>query len=149
MIQGKAALVVGFSLAAVFGLIFLQPVVGAVNDNTGQQTVTDETVTADLDSYVDLGGFDVDEGSVVVESYNDTSESYETVSSSDYVVRYPAGELQINSSASIVQDGESVRVSYQYQATDGAATTVVGFIPVILATLVLFTVAQGVQRGMR
>jgi len=148
MVRGKAALVLGFVLAAVFGLIFLQPVVGAVQDNTGTQAVTNETVNADLDSYADLGGYDVDEGSVTVYGFNDTSSSYETVSSTDYDVRYPEGELQVNSTASIVQDGETIKVSYDYQASDGVATTVIGFIPVIMATLILFVLSQGVQRGM-
>jgi hypothetical protein len=148
MVRGKAALVLGFVLAAVFGLIFLQPVVGAVNDNTGQQSVTNETVTADLDSYVDLGGYDVDEGSVTVYGFNDTSSSYETVADADYDVREPEGELRVNSSASVVQDGETVKVSYDYQASDGVATTVIQFVPVIMATLVLFVLSQGVQRGM-
>jgi len=147
MVNGKAALVLGFALAAVIGIIFLEPVVGAVNDNTGQQSVTNESITADVGNWVELQGFDVVDGSETVYGFNDSSGSFEVATEgSDYEINNSDGALKALSGSSLIDDGEEVKVSYDYQATSGVTTTVAGFIPVMLGTLILFVVAQGVQR---
>lgn len=146
---GKAKLVLAFALAAVIGVIFLQPVVGAVNDNTGSQDVTNETVTAQVGTYVDLGGYDIDENSETVYGYNDSSGSYEVASEgTDYEIAYGNGSIKALNGSSLIDDGEDVKVSYTYQASGTLATTVIGFIPVMLGTLVLVVVARGVEKEM-
>jgi len=147
MVKGKAALVLGFALAATFGVIFLSPVVGAVNDNTGTQSVVNETVTANTGTYVDLGGYDINSGSETVYGFNDTSGSYEVASSpGDYEMDYDSGAIKANSSSTLINDSEDIKVSYDYQAAGPLATTVIEFVPVMMGTLILFVVGRGVQR---
>jgi len=146
--KGKATLVLTFALAAVIGMIFLSPVVDAVNTNTGVQSVN-ENVTADTGSYVELTGYDIDESSVVVEGFNDTSGSYEQASEgTDYELNTSDGSLKALSGSSLIDDGENVIVKYDYQASGGLTTTVVGFIPVMMGTLLLWTVSRGVMKEM-
>jgi hypothetical protein len=147
--NGKAGMVLAFMLAAVIGVIFLQPVVGAANDNSGTQTVTNETIDANYDTFVDLGGYAVVSGSETVWGYNDTDSSYETaVQGTDYELNLNSGEIKILNGSSLIEDGETVKVSYDYEASGELTATVMEFIPVMLGTLVLVIVARGVQREM-
>lgn len=141
--------VVIFVVAAVIGMIFLSPVVAAVDDNTGSQTVTNETVAAQTGQFVDLSGYDIAQNSETVYGYNDTSGSYEVASAgTDYDMSYSDGEIKALTGSSLVDDGEDVKVSYDYQASGAMTSTVLGFIPVMLGTLVFAKLAMGVQREM-
>jgi len=147
--KGKSTVVIGFVLAAVIGVIFLGPVANAADTNTGTQTVTNETVAAQTDEYVDLGGYNIVDGSETVYGYNDTSASYEVASAgSDYDLKNGPGEIKANSSSSLIEDGEDIKVSYDYEASSDITATVVGFIPVMLGTLVFAKIAMGVNRQM-
>jgi len=149
MVSGKASVVIGFALAAVIGLIFLGPIVGAVNDNTGAQTVTNESVTANTGQFVDLGGFDLVDGSETVYGLNDTSGNYEVATAgSDYEMDNLDGEVKALSGSSLIEDGEAMKVTYDYTASGSVTSTVVGFIPVMIATLLLFVISQGVIKEM-
>lgn len=142
----KATVIVGFAVAAAIGVIFMSPVVSAVNQNTGVQSVTNETVTADYNASADLAGYDVDAGSVTVYGLNETSGHYETATEpDDYELRAGPGEVDFNESSTLINEGEDVRVTYDYTATSGTTTLIIGFIPVMLGTLILTVIARGVQ----
>lgn len=147
--KGKAGMVVLFVIAAIVGVIFLGPVSQAATENTGAQNVTNETVTANTGTVVDLGGYDIDENSETVYGYNDTSGSYEVATpGTDYNMSYSSGGIEVLASSSLIEDGEEIKVSYDWQASNSFTTTVVGFIPVMLATLIFAKLANGVTKGM-
>lgn len=147
MAPKTASYVIAFVLVAIIGMVFLTPVVQAVDDNSGQQSITNETVTAQHGEYVDLGGYAIDSSSETVWGYNDTSGSYEQATSgTDYDMNYSAGEIQANSSSSLIQDGEDIKVSYTYQASNESTSVILGFIPVMFGTLIFAKLAQGVQK---
>jgi hypothetical protein len=141
--DGKTGKVIAIVLAVVLGIVVMQPVVGAVNDNSG--TVSEaENVTADLGNYSDLGGYDLVDGTVVVES-SDGPATYSE--GSDYEVALENGSIKALSSGTI-SDGETLNVTYDYQATDGATSTVLGFVPVMFGVLLFVAVSRGVMDGM-
>lgn len=141
--------VILFAIAATIAMIFLSPVVTAVNDSTGTQSVTNETITADVGNAVDLAGFNIVDGSVTVYEFNDTSGSFEVATEgTDYNISLEPGELTALASSDNIEDGEDVKVTYDYEAAGSITTTVVGFVPVMIGAVVLFMLGQGVQREM-
>jgi hypothetical protein len=142
-LNGSSGKIIAIVLAVVLGIVVMQPVVGAVNDNTG--TVSDaENVTADLGNYSDLGGYDLVDGTVVVESTDGTTTYSE---GSDYEVALENGSIKPLSSGTIT-DGETLNVTYDYNATDSSTTTVLGFVPVMFGVLLFVVVSRGVMGGM-
>lgn len=140
--NGKAGLVLGIVLAVVIGMVVLSPVVSAVNDNTG--TVSEsENVTQDIGNFTDLGGYEIVSGSSVV-----TNEAGTTLTEgTDYEIGEQNGSIKFLSTTATT-DGNLADVSYDYQATDGPATTVIGFVPVMFGLLLFVAAARGVQRQM-
>jgi hypothetical protein len=125
-------------LAVTIGAMFLGPVATTVADSTGTQVVTNETVTADTSQYVEVDGYELVDGTVTVYGYNDTSGSYEQATEgTDYSVKLEPGSIQANSSSTLIQDGEDVKVSYDYEATTGTQTLVAGFITTLFITLLI------------
>lgn len=142
--SGKVA--VAFALAAVVGIVAFQPLLGAVNQNSGSQDITNETITASSGEYVPLSGYDIFEDSEIVRVYNESSDSYEQVAEgSDYEMRYGAGSLKALESSSSISTGDTLKVSYRYQASDGFTETIIGYIPVVFAVVLLFVVFRGVK----
>lgn len=138
---------IGVVLAVVVGMVFLPAVVDAVDTSTGTQTVTNETVTAQTGEYVELDGYDLEDGTVTVLGYNDTSDSYETATEgTDYEVKYDSGELKALNGSSLIDNGEEVKASYDYQASGSMTTMILGFIPLMLGLLLFVPLAQRVQR---
>lgn len=149
MVNRTATMVIGLTVFVAVGVILLGPAAGVVNDHTGTQTVTNETVTAAQNQSVDLQGYNVASGSVTVYGLNDTSGKYEVATSpEDYSVHRGPGTVSFNSSSSLIQSGESVKVSYQYQATDGVTSLVLGFLPLGLGLVIFTVVASKVQEVM-
>lgn len=141
--------VVGVALAVTIAAILLGPIVTAVNDNTGVQTVENETVTADIGNYTSLDGWQIDESSEVVYGYNDTSASYEQLTEgTDYEMDYEAGQIKALSGSTIVDDGEDMKVTYDYQSTDDMTTTIIGYGPTFLALLLLTVVGARVTESL-
>lgn len=139
----KPKVVAGAVIAVVVGMVFFPAVVNAVDTSTGTQTVENETVTAQSGEYVDLSGYQVEDGTVTVYGYNDTSASYETATSpDDYEVKFEPGELKANSSSTLIDDGENVKVTYDYKASNDTTTLIAGFIPVMIGVLLFFSLAR-------
>lgn len=130
-------------IAATIAVTLLNPVVGAVQDNTGTQDVDNESITASTE-YQDLEGYNVDSGETV-EWYNSSSGSYEVISEgSDYEIDRDSGQVKINSSG-VASEGDDLRVTYSYTASSSTVTTVVGLAPLFMGLLVLGILAARVQ----
>lgn len=124
--------IVTLVIAVTIAVVLIAPLSSIITGATGQQTVTDETVTADS-TYQDLRGYDIEQGSVTV-----TDTSGNSVNSTYYDVRYDTGEISINGSASTtLTSGEQAEVTYDYQATDSTTTVVAGIVPVLALLFVL------------
>ena len=146
MVRGSPGKVAAaFALAAVVGIVGMQPLVGAVNTNTGSQVTTNETVTVDSGSYVPLSGYDLDPGTVTVYAKDGTGDYQIAANNSDYSIRYGAGSIRAEEGSTLIEDAETVRVSYEYQASDGFTSTILQYIPVAFAVVILFVVTRGIQ----
>ena len=142
-LSGSAKLILGIALAITLGVIFLQPVLSVTDTSTGTQTVTNESVTVVHDQFVDLGGWDIVDGSYTVTDQSGTAYT----EGSDYELDQGSGELKALSSGTI-SDGETVLVSYDYEATGGLTETVVGFVPIMFAVLFIVVASRGIQEKM-
>lgn len=146
MAQGMKA-IVGVALAVAIAAILLGPVVTTVNGQTGVQTVTNETVSADTGNWVDTDGYQFVDGTVTVYGYNDSADSYEEATEgTDYELDLAAGEIKALEGSSLIDDGETVKITYDYEATDGMTSTIIGYGPVFLGLLLLTTVGMKVQQ---
>lgn len=124
------------------------PFNAAVADSTGTQSVTNESVTAEIDTFVELDGYDIVTDSETVYWYNNSSSSYEEVTSgTDYEMNYDPGQIKALSGGSI-GDGDELKVSYDYQATDGTTTTIAGLVPLFVVLLILGVLAAKIQKMM-
>jgi len=129
--------VIGLLFAVVMAVVLFVPISDAVTQNTGATTVTNESVDGVTDTYQDLDGYDIETDSETVYWFNTTSGSWETLASgTDYEMNYSAGEINLLSSGE-VSDGDDVRATYTYQQTSGMTTTVVGFVPLFMAVLII------------
>jgi len=128
------ALMVGVLMA----VIFMGPIVTIVDGNTGTQSVVNESVTADAGNYTDLVNSDLNQDTVTVEYYNETSGSYETATEgTDYEIDLDAGEIQVLESSPNIDDGDELLVDYEYQATSGTNTLILGFVPLVAAVAIV------------
>ncbi|MCG1002869.1 MULTISPECIES: hypothetical protein [Halobacterium] len=144
MASNTPTIVVAVTVAVIVGFLFLQPVMTAAQDNTGEQNITNETVVAESGEYVDLDGYSVNTGSETVYAQNSSGDYVEATSGTDYEINYDRGELQALNSSTLIQDGEELRVSYTYQASGGTTALIAGFIPVMFVLLLFVTVAMKV-----
>lgn len=132
-----ATVLVALTIAATL----LAPITAAVTDGTGTQSVENETITAETDTYQQVNGYQVDDSTLVVEWYNETSGSYENLTEgTDYEFNYSAGSIQPLSSGD-VSDGDELRLTYDYQATDSTTTTVAALIPLFVSLLIIGVLA--------
>ncbi|WP_225336646.1 hypothetical protein [Halomicrobium urmianum] len=90
------------AIVAVIAVVLVSPFISVVDSNVGEQSVANESVTADVGNYVELDGYQLVDGSVTVEAEDGTSYS----EGSDYEVDYESGELQALSGGNI-SDGEN------------------------------------------
>jgi hypothetical protein len=142
----QANLVVGLALAAAVAIIGLAVAAPVVADSTGTVSVTNETVTASNET-IDLDGYEIDSSSVVVYGYNDTSGSYETTN--DYTLSPTPGEIQFDpANSTLIDDGEDVKITYDYQATDGITSLVTGYLPLGLGLVALVALSSRLEELM-
>ena len=145
MANRTAQIVVGLAVFAAVGVIMIGPVDSVVQNNTGTVSITNETVHANFNESVDLKGYDIDPGSETVWALNDSSGSYEQVTASgDYTLHEATGAISFNESSSLIQSGEEVKVSYDYQASGELASLVIGFIPLGVGLLIFAGIANRV-----
>lgn len=141
-------MVIGLVIALTIAGTLFVPINDVVSSNTGQQTVTNETVTASNSSYVDLEGYNIQENSETVHWYNSTSDSWETTTAgTDYEMAYENGSI-IALDGGTISDGDELRVTYDFQATDGSTTTVVTLIPLFVGLLMLGIMAGKIQEAL-
>lgn len=141
----SATIVLSLAVFAAIGVILLGPISTVVADNTGTANVTDENVTVDSNStYYDLRGYDIDASTVVVEAPNGSG--YEQTN--EYELNESEGTIRFNTSGSIIDLGENVRVDYDYQASDPTTALVIGFIPVGVGLLIFAVIGRRVQSVM-
>lgn len=144
MASRVAKMALALAVFAAVGMVFFAPLNSAVQDNTGTQTVTNETFAVAFNDSYDLQGYDVDD-SETVWAYNQTSGSFEQATEgTDYEFDYDAGEITpLNTS--LVDSGEDMKVTYDYQASGTLATTVILFIPVMFGVLIFTKIAMQTQ----
>ena len=135
------ALMIGVLIASV---LFL-PLFDTVNANSGVQTVNNSTVTVQNDTYTDLSGYEVDRSTVVVYGYNETSGNYVQATSDDYDLNPTPGEIKANNSSTLIQDGEEIKVTYDYAATSPLTTTVVTLVPLFAAVAIVAVLGIRIQ----
>lgn len=136
--------VVMLGLFAAIGVIGLSVVAPVVAQNTGTVSITNETVTATSGEYSSLQGYDIDPATAVVYGHNDTSGSYETTT--EYTLNEGAGEIQFDiQNSTLIEDGEDVKVTYDYQATDSLTGLVAGYLPLGIGLLVMVTIATRIE----
>lgn len=139
MVSGKG--IAGLMVAATIVMSMFAPIAGLVAGVQGTQSVANEQVTAANDDYVDLDGWDVHEDSETVE-FKDGSGSWVTATEgTDYEMAYGNGSVKAVSSGAI-DDGDTLRVSYDYRATEGTTAMVIGLVPLFLGLMVLGTFAN-------
>lgn len=132
----KASTIATVVIAATIAATLLSPLASVATSNTGQVSVTNETVTAN-NEFQDLQGYDIINGSV---SVNDSQGN--AVGSDNFTVRHAPGEIRINNSSSpVVSDGEQVDVSYDYQASSETTATIAGLVPLLAVLIILVTIA--------
>lgn len=136
-------------VAAAIAATLFAPFAGAVTDNTGTQSVTNESVTAaPAGEVASLGGYDLVSGSETVYWYNSSSSSYEQVTAgTDYEINEEPGEIKTLSGGEI-SDGDDLKVTYDYEATGSTTTSVVTVAPLLLALLVLVVLSKPIMEGM-
>lgn len=134
-----ATVVIALTIAAT---LFV-PIADTVEGNSGTQTVTNESVTADVGNYTELDGYRIDEDSETV--YN--ASGAEMTRGTDYEMGYENGSIKALSGGSI-SDGTTIQVSYDYQATDGTTSTILDLVPLFVALLILGVMAAKIQEAM-
>lgn len=123
-------------IAVTVAAVFIGPISTVVTGTTGQQSVTNESLTADVGTFQDLEGYDVDDSETVY-WYNKTSGQNETLTEgTDYEFDYTEGRIKFLSGGS-VSSGEDVYVSYDYQATSATVATIGGLVPLFVVLLIL------------
>lgn len=134
-----AAVLIAVTIAATL----FMPINSAVVGNTGVQTVENETsgLTASFNETQDLDGYNIVEDSETVERHNSTSDSWETLTrGTDYEMNYGPGEIEVLNSDN-VDEGDDIRASYDYEATNSTTATVANLVPLFVALLILGVLA--------
>lgn len=142
--MANARTLVALMVAVMIGATLFTPIATSVQEKTGTVDVQNESVTADVDTFVNLDGYEIETNSETVYWYNSTSGSYDQVTSgTDYEMAYQNGSIHALSGGTI-STGDDLKVSYSYQATTGSTTTVLGLITTFVALLLLVIVARRV-----
>jgi len=116
----------------------IAPFSTVIADNTGSVAGND-SVSAEIGTYQDLEGYNIDSGSFSAELDDGSSLSEGT----DYELNSSAGTVKFLS-AGAVSEGDTVNTSYQYDATDGTTSTITGLLPLLIGLLVLVPIANEV-----
>lgn len=129
-------------IAVAIAAILLGPTITAVQDNTGTQTIN-ESVTADVGNWTQLEGYQIVEDSETIE----TTGGVTLTAGTDYEMAYENGSIMALSGSTEISDGDTLEATYDYEATSGMTTTVIGYGPLFLGLLLLVTIAAKVQES--
>ena len=140
--MASAKSMVAVFIAVAIAAILLGPTITAVQDNTGTQTIN-ESVTADVGNWTQLEGYQIVENSETINNSSGTT----LAEGSDYEIAYENGSIKAYDTASVT-DGETLNATYDYEATSGMTTTVIGYGPLFLGLLLLVTIASKVQESL-
>lgn len=135
--------VLGVIIAATFAAVLFVPFYDTVTDTAGQQSVTNETLTADPGTYQDLDGYRVVDASETVWWQDTAGGTYEQVSTGNYSMNNSDGSISISTGSS-VDAGDALKVSYDYQSTDENTATILNLAPLLVALLILVVIATKV-----
>ena len=139
--------ITGLLLAVTIGAVFFVPVVDVLDQSTGDVEIENETVTnsAQFDEIYDLQGYEIEPDSETLEVWDDGAESWVTLTAgTDYEIDNEQGTIEFIDGGEVTE-GDEVRASYIYQATDGIVTSIAGLLPVFLALLLLVPMANKVS----
>ena len=139
--------ITGLLLAVTIGAVFFVPVVDVLDQSTGDVEIENETVTnnAQFDEIYDLQGYEIEPDSETLEVWDDGDESWVTLTAgTDYEIDNEQGTIEFIDGGEVTE-GDEVRASYIYQATDGIVTSIAGLLPVFLALLLLVPMANKVS----
>ena len=139
--------ITGLLLAVTIGAVFFVPVVDVLDQSTGDVEIENETVTnnAQFDETYDLQGYEIEPDSETLEVWDDADESWVTLTAgTDYEIDNEQGTIEFIDGGEVTE-GDEVRASYIYQATDGIVTSIAGLLPVFLALLLLVPMANKVS----
>lgn len=136
---------IGLMIGLMIAGILLAPLNTAIASNTGVQSVTNETVVAANETYVDLDGWQVQSGTVTVYYPNSSPTDYEVaVENTDYEIAYEPGQIKDLSGGNIT-DGDELLVTYDYAATDATATLIAGFIVTLVLVVMIWYPVNWIQ----
>lgn len=139
-------MVLALAVFAAVGVILLGPIAASVNQNTGTQSVVNESHTVEFGTAIELDGYDIDSGSETVRAFNNTTDTFVVVDQAgNYTIQESAGTIRLNSTDTEFHEGEEFLVSYTYQASDPLTTTVVGFIPLGVGLLIFVGISSRVM----
>lgn len=136
--------VIALFVGMMVGGMAVGPLNQAITQNTGVQTVTNESVAASTSTYVELEGWHVIPGTDTVYWKNPSTGSYQQLNLSDYSIKTEAGTIKANASSG-VSDGDTLLVNYQYRATDQMATRVAGLIVELFVAMMIWFPAMYVM----
>jgi len=133
-------------IALTIGAVFFIPVANIVGGATDVQTVSNETVTDNVqfDQEYQLDGYNVQSGSESLEVDNGTWEGL--TEGTDYTINYERGTVEFINSSNL-DAGDTVRASYGWKQTDGVTGSIVDLLPMFLALMLLVPLANRVSEG--
>lgn len=136
-----AGFALAISVAVVVMMLGLSVADQAIGQSTGIQSVDNESVTAVYDEEVELDAYDIQSGTVEV--YN---ASGDLVPASEYTINEGPATINVSSSSTSIADGETIGVTFDYEAADSLTTFIVGFIPVLMGVLAFVAVARPITQ---
>lgn len=143
MASTKITVVVALMFSVLVASVLLGPLASTITGNTGTQSVTNETITADINQSVELGGYHIATDSETV-YYPDNGSYAVATQGTDYTLDTESGSLTaLNNSA--IADGDTLKVSYDYAATNDQTTMIVGLVPLMAAVAIIGTMAFKIQ----
>lgn len=141
MSNGK--LIAGTLIAMTIAAVFLTPLSTVVATSTGVVGVGNESVTIHTDEYSDLDGYDVTNNYTV-----ELEDGTELTEGTDYEINRTEGSITAVSGSATVSDGDTVLVTYEYNATDSTTGTIAGLVPMFAALLILGIAAAKMREMM-
>lgn len=138
---GKITAVV---IAATIAAVLFLPFASIVTDGTETQSVSNEEFDAEPGTYQDLEKYNIVDGSETVEVDDGTGAV--SLSDSEYQLNNTDGTINIDSGSA--NEGDTVIVSYDWQQTTGATSTIVDLLPLFVALLILVTIAAEIMNKM-